>query len=108
MFKKMSKMLALMKVLELGQEVGDPRKWKHNQIYIGKISALIASILVLLKYFFPDMVVSEGFADSAAVAVIGLASFINMVLTIITSKKVGRKPKNEIPRQDSGADSTHT
>lgn len=77
----MNKLKAFFTLLRYGEEVLDPAKWKTHQIGINTIVPILSATLVIVG-------VDVDPQDVVNIAV-GILSIANIVLTIITSKKVG-------------------
>lgn len=82
----MDKVWAIFQVLQKGQEVADPAKWKARQIRDTVLAALLMAMVKAAAAFGYELPVGEGDA-----MVLGSAFIViyNIVLTLASSKKVG-------------------
>ncbi len=84
----MNKILALIDLFRKGSAVSNPGAWKNTQI----VASLLMSIAMTVKAWGYDTYLTEEQALSIAV---GAVALIDVVLTLITSKKVGVLPPKE-------------
>jgi hypothetical protein len=89
----MEKLKALFNLFRKGNEVADPEKWKSNQITANSIAVFLAAILAVAKSFGLEIPVGDG--DIALVAG-GVLGVVNIIGTIVTSKKAGL-PAEPVP-----------
>lgn len=80
----MDRIKALFTVFKYGEEVIDPAKWKARQIDINILVPFISGIFVVVGGndlpFDPEDIINLS---------LGIVAVSNIVLTLITSKKVG-------------------
>lgn len=81
----MNRVIALVNLFRKGVEVSRPGAWKNAQILAG----LIMAIAMTVKAWGYDTYLTEEQALSIAV---GTAALADVILTLITSKKVGILP----------------
>lgn len=75
--------------LKAGQEIGNPRAWKKGQNLVNSCAVIITFGVAVLRYYWPDLLVSDEQIiemASAAAIVLGL---INQFITTASSKKMG-------------------
>lgn len=80
-------MIELFKALQAGQELQNPEKWKKGQELTNLVGAVLAGIITLLRWKFPDMVVPDGVTQYAAEAIGTILVIVNLYLTRATTKK---------------------
>ena len=83
MFGKLS---AFWDLFQAGKEVADASKWKAHQITATMLAAVFMAIVSLLKGYGYDLPISQ---DVAMEIASGFIAVVNVVLTIVTSKRVG-------------------
>jgi predicted membrane protein len=90
MLKKIKAGMALMKA---GRRVQDPAKWKARQIEASAIVAVLWAAVNSAAAFGIEVPVNAEIVDGLAVAIL---SIVNLVLTVITTNKIGLpdKPKS--------------
>ena len=81
--QKTANVLAL---LNKGQSVADPTKWKSRQITATMLAGVVVALANLAKSFGVDLPIDAETAEAIAVTALVV---INGVLTITTSKTVG-------------------
>ena len=82
----LDKIKALFAVLQAGKSVSNVTAWKKGQITANLLVVLIAALAQLAKAFGYDLQLDSETIDSIA---IGVLAFINWLLTLSTSEKVG-------------------
>lgn len=89
-----------------GEEVADAAKWKNHQITVNTLAALLATVVALSKAFGYEIPISD---DQLAGIGGGLFALTNVLLTIITSTKVGlpARPESEPAKAASGGNTDH-
>jgi predicted membrane protein len=89
MLKKIKAGMALMKA---GRRVQDPAKWKARQIEASAIVAVLWAAVNAAAAFGVEVPVNAEIVDGLAVAILAV---VNVVLTVITTNKIGLpdKPK---------------
>ena len=80
---KTANVLAL---LNKGQSVADPAKWKSRQITATMLAGVVVALANLAKSFGVDLPIDTETAEAIAVTTLVV---VNGVLTITTSKTVG-------------------
>lgn len=81
--QKTANVLAL---LNKGQSVADPAKWKSRQITATMLAGVVVALANLAKSFGVDLPIDTETAEAIAVTTLVV---VNGVLTITTSKTVG-------------------
>lgn len=79
----------LREAMECGKEIANPASWKNKSILANKIMIILSFGLVALKAFGVTLPISEEDLLVLATGLSCLLYFANIVITIITSKKVG-------------------
>lgn len=77
------------KAVKLGEEVGNPLQWKKGQI---KMNALTGLIYLGTQYLPPEYATIIGgpeVVDAISNAIVGAVLLVNMLLTVVHSKKLG-------------------
>ena len=82
----MNKLSALFRLFRKGNEVVNPEGWKNGQITANTIAGLLAALLATSSAFGYSLPVSDDALMSIAGGVFAL---VNVVITIITSKRAG-------------------
>lgn len=77
--------------LECGKEVADPATWKNRSVTANKIAVVISFALVVAKISGYDLPVDDATIQMAAAGLAGVLAFVNIIVTLATSKKVGVK-----------------
>lgn len=77
----------LWNALQAGKSLSDPASWKKGQELTNLVGAIIASIVTLLRWKFPDLLLPEGFTEHIAEIIGGILVMINLYLTRATTKK---------------------
>lgn len=79
----------LLAALRAGQEISDPAAWKKGQNLINACAAIITALVAIIRYNWPEVMVSdEQILEWAALAAAALAA-INGYITTATTKKIG-------------------
>jgi hypothetical protein len=87
MVKSETKMiLDFFKAMRLGEEVGNPAKWKRNQ---NKAIALAGLVVLGLKYAMPDTVIPDDIVNMISTVIFYIVLIANYFITIATTKKIG-------------------
>lgn len=94
----MGKLLALWRLFQKGNEVSDPAKWKNGQITVNAIGAVLLGAVELARAFGYEVPITE--AQSLAIGG-GVIAVVNIVLTVITSARVGL-PAKDPPAPEAG------
>lgn len=79
----------LKEAMECGKEVTDPALWKNQSVTANKIAVVLSFICVVLKIAGVDLPITDGSLMVLAVGLAGVLSFANIIITLVTSKKVG-------------------
>jgi hypothetical protein len=83
-------MLDLMRLMKLGEEVGNPRLWKKGQV---AMNALAGMLLIGISYLpIPPEYASfftEEVLDYICDFIVGVVLFVNALLVFVHSKKIG-------------------
>lgn len=86
----MKLILDMMKVMKLGEEVGNPRLWKKGQV---SMNALAGLLLIGLSYLPIPPEYAEFFTEDVinyiCDGIVGVVLFINALLVFAHSKKIG-------------------
>lgn len=89
----MEKMLALLNLFRKGSAVDDPAAWKQHQVTATMVGVFIMALVQLAKAFGYDIHID----DTTATALAGGAiAAVNVVLTYVTSDKIGVLPAKRI------------
>jgi hypothetical protein len=85
----MNKLAAFWNLFRKGECVADPALWKTHQVTANALAALFLAVVTVLKAFGLDVPLNE--ADALQLGG-GVLVLVNIVLTLITSAKVGLLP----------------
>ena len=84
---------ALLNALKAGQELKDPAKWKKGQNLINGCAIVITGIVAVIRWQFPDVLISDDMIiELASIAALVLA-FANRFITTASTKKIGKEDK---------------
>lgn len=78
------------RALEAGQEVADPKKWKDIGLMANRLALIATAVITLLKSAGIDLPVSDEAIILVSGVLAGLLCLANIVLTVATSKKMGK------------------
>ena len=81
----------IINALKVGEQLKYPAKWKNRQATTNLVGALIASILVVLRWWRPDLVIPDEVSDFIVEGIGGVLVLVNYYLIKATSSKVGFK-----------------
>lgn len=81
----------LKEALECGKEVADPATWKNRSVTANKIAVVISFAFVVADIVGYDLPISDENIQMAAAGLAGVLAFVNIIVTLATSKKVGVK-----------------
>lgn len=82
-------------VLQQGQVVADPSKWKKHQINANMIAAVVMALVYAAKvYFNVDIPIDQ---DAAVSLGGGILVVVNVLLTYATTDKIGLPSKRVAP-----------
>jgi len=73
--------------LKAGQELKNPAKWKKGQELTNLVGVVIAGVITLLRWKFPDIFIPDGFTEYAAEAIGTILAMVNLYLTRATTTK---------------------
>jgi len=95
----MEKFLAILSLFRKGSEVGNPESWKTGQVTANAVGGFILALVTVANDFGANLPVS----DAQALAIGGgFFALVNVVLTVVTSKRAGLPAKQpELPPDDS-------
>lgn len=79
----------LKEAMECGKEVADPAGWKNKSVTANKIAVVLSFALVIARVAGVNLPVSDADLEVLAVGLAGVLSFINIIVTLVTSKKIG-------------------
>ena len=82
----MGKLFALFRLFRKGNEVANPEGWKNGQVTVNTVAAFLAALLAAANAFGYRLPVSD---DAVLSIAGGLFALANVIVTIITSKRVG-------------------
>ena len=82
----MSKVSALWALFRQGQVISDPKKWKERQISATVLGAVLIALVNVIQAFGYEVPIDVETANAIAGGIIGA---VNVVLTIVTTDKVG-------------------
>ena len=97
MFGKLSSFWDL---FQAGKEVADAEKWKQHQITATMLAAVFMALVNILKVFGYDLPITNDMAMEIAG---GFIAVVNIILTVITSKRVGftsTKPTDDVQQPE--------
>lgn len=80
---------ALWKALQAGEELKNPAMWKRGAILSNAVGGVVAGVIALLKWQFPEIEIPEPVRDYAIEVISGALVVINIYLIPATTKKVG-------------------
>lgn len=72
-----------------GQELQDPAKWKRGQNLTNAVGGLIAALIGMIKWKFPNFELPAGMEEHLIEIVIGILVATNLYITTASSKKIG-------------------
>ena len=78
----------LFAALKAGQELKNPAQWKRGQQLTNLVGALIAGLVMLFKYKFPELPIPPGLQETVVEIVCAVLVIINLYLTPASSKKI--------------------
>jgi hypothetical protein len=95
------KLKAGYEVLQRGKEVSDPALWKAGQITGNAVGGLILALVALAGAFGYELPV-----DNEDALIIGgaIVSIFNIVLTMVTTKKIGLRAKGSASIEERSRD----
>lgn len=87
------KLGALWTLFRQGEQISDAAKWKNRQITATALAGVILAACALAKQFGYSVPLDM---DSATAIGGGIVAVVNIVLTIVTTDKVGLRAKGEV------------
>lgn len=81
-----SKMKAIWAVFQAGKSVANPALWKAHQVSVTMIAGLLIALVQLAKMFGYEIPLDS---DAATAIAGGLLAAVNVVLTIVSTDKIG-------------------
>lgn len=78
---------AIFQAWQAGNVIKDPAKWKAGTELTNYLTAIIAGIIAIAKWQYPDLVVTEEMKDLILQVLGGILVLINVISTRITTKK---------------------
>lgn len=81
-----SKVKAIWAVFQAGKSVANPALWKAHQVSVTMIAGLLIALVQLVKMFGYDVPIDS---DTATAIAGGVLAAVNVVLTIISTDKIG-------------------
>lgn len=100
----LTKIKALWSLFRRGEAVADPALWKSRQVEASALVGVILAAVEVCRAFGLDLPVDE--ASAAAVAG-GVLAVVNIVLTVVTTDKIGLPAKPGTNPQPRPADPEH-
>lgn len=80
----------IIRALKKGKEIANPKAWKDTASITNGIVIILGAVVGLLRFFsVVDLPVTDEWLGLVAVSLSGLVSAYNMLVTAISSKKVG-------------------
>lgn len=86
------KLKVFFELFQKGKEVADPAKWKNRQITATMLVGLLLALVHVAKEFGYELPIDETSATSIAG---GIIAIVNVILTYVTSARVGTRPTTE-------------
>lgn len=77
----------LVRAFQAGQELSNPAGWKKGQELTNLVGAVVAGIITVIRHFFPELLIPDGFSEHAAEAIGTILVIVNLYLTRATTKK---------------------
>lgn len=87
----------LIRVVQAGQELSNPAKWKKGQELTNLVGIVVSGLVELLRYFFPDVIISNGITEHITEGIGFFLITTNLYLTRATTKKDISKAFAEVP-----------
>ena len=79
-----------MNALREGHQVSNPEKWKKGQV-TANLVALFSSIIIIAQWLGYDVQISQDVMVAFATIIGGIYPAMNVILTVITTVKIGFK-----------------
>jgi len=83
----MINIMAIYRAWGAGKIIANPERWKSGTELTNYLTAFITGILAIVKYKYPDVVVTEEMVDLLLQIFGGILVLINIVSTRITTEK---------------------
>lgn len=77
----------LIRAFQAGQELSNPTKWKKGQELTNLVGVVVSGVVELLRYFFPDVIISNGITEHITEGIGFFLIMMNLYLTRATTKK---------------------
>lgn len=77
----------LIRAFQAGQELSNPAKWKKGQELTNLVGIVVSGLVELLRYFFPDVIISNGITEHVTEGIGFFLIMMNLYLTRATTKK---------------------
>ena len=77
----------LYRAWKAGNELSDPGAWKKGQELTNLVGAVVAGVVTLLRWQFPDILIPEGITEHVAEIIGSILVVVNVYLTRATTKK---------------------
>ncbi len=77
----------LFTALHAGSSLSDPASWKKGQELTNLIGAVLAGVITLIRWKYPDFLLPEGATQYAAEMIGSVLVLVNLYLTRATTKK---------------------
>lgn len=87
----MNKFKLFMQLFYQGYEVSDPAHWKNKQVAINTIAAFITIAFQIATAFNINIPMDPMMIETTSAGIFGLVALSNVILTYITTKKIGIK-----------------
>ena len=97
----MQKLLAVLALFRQGNVVANAAAWKNRQITVTALGAFLLALIHVLKAFGVEIPVDEETANTIAAGVLCL---VNIVLTLVTTDKIGLPSKANNPELQTTTD----
>jgi hypothetical protein len=75
--------------LQAGQELANPEKWKKGQQMTNLVGGVLAGIVAVIRYQFPNLDVPPEFLTLFNEAIVAALVAANVYFTAATTKKIG-------------------
>ena len=91
----MEKISAFLELFQKGKGVANPEAWKTQQNVTASLVAVLSAGLVIAKVFGYDFNIDQETLGAVCGGLGAAYGIYNLVLTTITTKKIGTAPKPE-------------
>jgi hypothetical protein len=89
----MSRLTTIFAAIQAGKELKNPASWKQGQMLTNLVGAVVAGVIVIVKWQFPDAPLPEGVEEYFAEIIGTILVVVNLYLTTATTTKIGVKQK---------------